>query len=855
MSLSLSLRLDSAFLAGGDHEHTPYACVRANWAGARFSLRTSALRVGEWVDVGQVTGPPPSMVGDPMIYVNLYAHTSYSGVKELDESDKGHTLRQIACGTAGFALLGPRESQQPVLDHYVATSTFRTILQAFAGGSVEVLANPVERLGAERVKFAETAALNYALKGQISMRVRGQHGAVHVEAPPSPAFFERMDAAYWLRATDLPPPEGADMSKRFPCNPTEPMGTSLHIVQWDTPTGRAPATAFARRTPGGPVCPKCVEAQLLAAMLRHGMRSKHFVDTVEKQFKEDALLSSTLSCLEVLENFGAFPSNATQYGADRRYPNIDFYKKQPESIQRLLAPQLFPGQTGAPGALVDAHELPTGKLQGWLSAGLLGNMIAAHYGRLEKPGLAAAHLEASTAKPEEPVALEEQLCVPVESWDTAAPAGELNTCDCEDSGFGGMAPIKALQSLKAPTSSLLRAAQRLLSILHVWGTGSTVTAQYLKDDGSAGTKHVPTPVVGSIEDKDYSEGGHAFAGLESKAKLAAKRLRGLALCPMHPTDEPRVRQRLEEEIRSARAWQKQLPALLLEGTAPGLRFPLPAEETFRGTDREDLFVRRAATKIAFIRACRNKLSPAHELLLRFCKMPSQTYEVRAMKNLTQRVSPFYRTILHLLLPDDETPQLSQMMAVRTDTRERGVTMGDYMRDPVDGGKVALVGPYADLMSSSEWHATVGAYEDYMLAQQPIGAWGCHDPAPPSLVGRVMSGEQIRELAGSMSVSLAAVPRQPLAREGHAIIGRIERADEGSTHVALPLYAPTWRFTAAGAGKTGELLQALGTLEKQGAIAGHAWLRDVPMKHLPEQVELLLLLPVCSAVDEKMFPVT
>lgn len=846
MALSIDLRLDTVFLAGGDHEYSPYACVRGNWSGARESMRTPELKLGEWVHVGDVPTPPPGR----LLHVNLYSHSSYSGIPEIDEQDKGHTSRQPPAATTSFELVeGERTS--PLIDHYVAMDTFRKVVQAFAGGAaMQSLSNPAAVIGQEKLKFAEQAALNYALKGEVSIRLRGK---LPVAAPPvavpSAAFFEKLDAAYWLRTTDLPLPTGADASQRFPFNPTEPLVEQLHLVQWDTPQGRLMPVAFARRAPPSAPDPKFVEMQLVSAMLRHGMRPQSFRDTIEKQFAQPLrVLSSTLTCMEVLENYAAFPSNSIQYGSDRRYPNLEFLKKQTPDVQRLLAPQVYgesSGTTKTP-ALSGVRAMRS-TLLSRLAGGTLNALLSAKYGRVART---AAHLAGGSKKEALPLSFEEKCAILVESWDATAHAGETNTGDCEDSGFGGLTPLEALRSVKS-TSPTIKTAQRFLALFHVWGTGSTVTAAYLKEDPPA---HIPMPIVGSPEDKDFSEGGHAYAGLEPRPRFASKQLRGLQHLPLHKDDAVAARRRLELDVKTAPAFAKLLPVMFLEGTAPGLRFPLPAEETYAGTDRADLFLRRAATRIAFLRACKTKATPLHETIGKFARVPSQTYELWAMKDPKQRVSSFYRTVLWVLHPDAVTPQLEQCVTINVKTRHRGVTVADYARDAVDGGTVALVGPYADVMSAREWKATVQPYHDYMMEQQPVSCWG-KAGTPSSLTGRVSSVAQLRQLASPMTVTPLSATTSPVSKADSSVLRMFERADEGDVHVVLPLYTPAWKFAAAGPAKTNEFIAALDTLKKNATIVEYIVIRDAPMSHLPEQVEILLLLPVCATIDEKLFPKT
>jgi hypothetical protein len=714
-------------------------------------------------------------------------------------------------------------------------------------------------LGEEKVKYAETLALNYALKGCVSVRARFPQGYTVPMGKelPSPTPASSFERAYWVRATDLPLPEGASPTERFAHNPTEPLVESLHLWQWDTPHGSLFPQYFAERRPQREVNEGFVEAHLLGAMLRHGMRSSYAESVIGKQFAQpETRLSSSLTVMEVLENYTAFTSNAIQYAADQRYPNIAFLKAQDESVQRILAPQVY-GETAlgfdALVPLCGTYTLDGNPLYSRYRQTLLSGVLAAKAPKLGKPAFA------DTGKPPaKPVSFEEKCVINVESWDPTPHAGETHTSDCEDSGFGALSPLEALDkaATQARASSLVKAFARFLGVLCKWAAGATVNGRYLKDDGSsAAAKHIPLPVPGSLADKDWDEGGHAYAGLESKVRMAAKTLRGLPLLAIHGDDHARVKATLEREIREAPVFARHLPPILIEGTAPGLRWALPVEETFAGTDRAPVYVRKAATKKAFSQACRTKAAADYEVLARFFKVPSQTYELWHNTDPHQRVSPFYRTAVHLISPDVaralDAPQMTQLMAVDQRARTRGVAIADYLRDQVEGGVIALVAPFGDVVSAREWKEKVAPTQERLLALQACSSWGCLVPQSLNASARLATPEQIRGLATPQSATpLGALPK---ARVSPTAIAAIERADEGDTHVVLPLYAPAWKFAAAGEAKTEELFGALERLKKQGVISEWAWMRDVPMPQLPEQVELLLLLPVAAKVDEKMFP--
>jgi hypothetical protein len=129
------------------------------------------------------------------------------------------------------------------------------------------------------------------------------------------------------------------------------------------------------------------------------------------------------------------------------------------------------------------------------------------------------------------------------------------------------------------------------------------------------------------------------------------------------------------------------------------------------------------------------------------------------------------------------------------------------------------------------------YEDLMLAHQPMAAWARYNtPAPLAIGAPLGSGAELH------AAPAAAVESPDLAR--------IERAAASTTHTVLPLYAMRPRLDRAA---TDELETALAALKSRGEIDGYVWTHSLPMRHLSEQVEVLLLLPVGATVDKTMFP--
>ena len=144
------MRLEREWLAGGDHEYDPFAYTHGNWSNdARFSQRCAApvLKVGEWSSLGRFALPPADVEHPPTIVINFYAKRDYSGVADLDETDRGHTARHIPFGSLAVPLadlIKAPVSEAPLVEHYVAMDTFQRVVRHFAQGGMEAMAKPLQ---------------------------------------------------------------------------------------------------------------------------------------------------------------------------------------------------------------------------------------------------------------------------------------------------------------------------------------------------------------------------------------------------------------------------------------------------------------------------------------------------------------------------------------------------------------------------------------------------------------------------------------------------------------------------------------------------------------------------------------
>lgn len=162
-----------------------------------------------------------------------------------------------------------------------------------------------------------------------------------------------------------------------------------------------------------------------------------------------------------------------------------------------------------------------------------------------------------------------------------------------------------------------------------------------------------------------------------------------------------------------------------------------------------------------------------------------------------------------------------------------MALADYLRGNED---VALVAPFGQAMTEAEWATEYQPYEDLIVAHQPLSAWARHDTSPPLSVGAHLGS------GANLHTASAGVESPDLAR--------IERAASSETHTVLPLYLMRPRLDKAA---TAEMEAALTKLKASGEIDGYVWTRSLPMPHLTEQVEVLLLLPVGATVDKTLFP--
>lgn len=897
-TVQVEVRLVRNELVGGDVEQRPYLATHGTWRGANRVQRSATLdEGGAWTPVAALPTAHATHPDDDRVWLCMYAHTRYSGIPEIDTTEGPSVWRQIAAGCATVRLkdlvaAGAHGVKLDIVEDIVERTVIMNITQRSSrpGFSVADVKKLARRYATKatiiaRIKPAEEAGRSRLLVEEVDDDDDTASSSTDDDVPRltygSPQLdeagrrlFARLDAAYLKRVTDIPVATPLAAGERWPCNPNEPLVSALHLAQWTTPTGRLPAFAFAMqdessRADASRSAPRdtslaYIEASLMSSALRQGMTRDAYVRTINAQLerRDDVVLSSLYTALKVAAGLGTFAANSVHYAADRRYPNVRWLEQQPANVRMLLAPDVY--GRGGDRRHHRSEDMGTTTRMARLASGALHPRVV--LAALSDASDRAVSSPSRNGSSPPPPPLAERLAIPCESWDMVPFAGVVNTADCEDTGFGAAGVLQttaALANAATPEQRvrypMVAATGRLLERFYPHATGATVTEPYVKSTADGKKVIAPAPRIGSAEDRKRTEAGHSYALLEAAASLTQRYLSGIDAAPIHPEDQARVHTTLQRALDAAAPWERRVVPLILEGTAPLDGEVLPAEETYAGTDRGDLFVRKAAAKIDFVRRGMAKSDARFAALAQFVRFPVQTDDVAATRDPRLRVSKFYRTMVHSLAAPMGAlvgPLLTHTVAVDLHTKTRGPDIGAYMRDAASGSKrIALVHAYGGAMSQRAWQRDGEPYVRAHLRQLPPTSWARTlrsdkaDVAQLIPTGTVMklaapalrSATTLGALGSTGEDALAALPK-PAAAD----VALIERADESSTHVALPLYVPTWKLSALGEERVREMVDALDTMRRDGTLSAYAWLHDRSMPHLDAFVTLVVALPVSAA---------
>jgi hypothetical protein len=730
------------------------------------------------------------------------------------------------------------------------------------------------------------------------------------------ALWASLEMSYMITATDLPLPpgnEGLIQQFRYACNPNEAVSENLHLLRADLPNGPQLPIAWCQQdlaqrglnadeegAVSSDATAQFFESNVLSALLRRGMSVQHFINTVTKQCEDrsERMRSSFITAKEAVCDVAMFLCNQTNYEMDMAYPNLDWLDAQPLEVKKMFAPALYnnTSNTKSNTPSKESEREPkmttpsiryerysnkrTGKGRHKISCGDLIHLAMAAQetaSRRHRPAYYGSSNAAAPAVTAGPFASYRQSKVVFlgDRWETAPLAGETNSTDCEEGGFAQPCMLDVLgefcrtdeMALKRP---LLRAVGILLDKFVVFMAGMISTEPKVETNPTSSrgpaAGHVKAPVIGSKEDKLWPENGHSPAVLESKYAVAKKLYAGVEDGNIHPDDEAMVKGKLKNIMNASLPWEKnrRLKLAVLEGTGSTRQEALSIEETYEGTDRADVFLRKGAALLQFVRRLKTKADPEVSLLFDFGRVQGQAYELFKQES-NQRSNGFYKSWVHFSsswMARQISPVFGQVFAAKRQERVRGVDIGEYDRN--EGDNIALVSPYAAFYSTEWWNGNVQPYVNCMRNMQQMSAWGRKDLPVAQKIGQVLTTANIRALATTnfsedeaLGAALDAFPVTPvtLPKTDEKYLNTVINADESNTHVVLPLFIPAWKFPLLGSTKMSAMLDALETLCKRGDIDGYVFVRDQPLARCASCVQLLLALKVPDEIDESIFPRT
>jgi hypothetical protein len=386
------------------------------------------------------------------------------------------------------------------------------------------------------------------------------------------------------------------------------------------------------------------------------------------------------------------------------------------------------------------------------------------------------------------------------------------------------------------------------------------------DKKNTASTHVPLPIIGSAEDQKWAENGHGFTTVQTKASWAAAMLRGFHVLPLkNAREQALLSVELEHEITSAEAWTEQLRPFILEGTGPTNMESLSVEETYAGTDRAPVFIRKSATKMAFLHRLRkgNQEDRVAAAFADIVKHESLAYELWApLDGNVRRSHPFYRTIMHAVNPKAAREfggvfgQISAINLASNPGPVRAVPVGDFARM---SRNVAYVSPYGADFSAREWNEKIQPTIACRMNLQQASNWARAPRQFPPKTAQLVTRSAFSQLAKSSSINhvnttLNALPviHASLPSDEAAALELVVNADASDIHATFQCHLPAWQVVAATHRLQG-LLDAIDTLKQEKTIAGALIVREQPLWRCPATLRLILVLHVPETLDATIWP--
>lgn len=879
----------SGLLVGGNAEKRGYLSHHASFGpvGQRVATNTPIPEeeTGE-VHIGPYSMPSlDELRGDETLSMKQYALTTLSGIEQIDAKDAGRVVRDQAAGdmiVPAADLLRAALAQQPLRVDLVDSILHLhdlTRAQAAASSPPYAMARATKGQVTMHVSLADDSDKARATVQRYvdTLEARWAQGENDPTAPLLYGTRRQMELMARVQSLVL-----ASHSRYFFVNddgrsaPVYSIGPeqsveNIHLVSYQSDKGWLPAVYYMCNTAATRDYPSDVdsaalrvqhavtnegrafaEAQYTAALQRAGMSAAQFCAAIDAQHGLDKTATQVstdyIRALRVIAQVCTYTANAAHYQADQRF-------RAPAAMGTLgmfaLGLPLANGGGGSGGG--DATAKTTGEA--------------------------------------------------VEDFGIGLMAGQTISDDCEGSATLATEVAEEHEMMATGASArrfpLLVAAGKVLARRVVFMAAASVTNAFFSNDGTKMTRTTlaDLPMMNDEADAKSEIAGHAHALWMPLATVAHMLTRaGHSLASDLPA--------LHTALQSAAAWETRTPSLILEGTGATEPFILPTQEIFQGKD-EGAAAAAAAATAAHRRLYAQIREHAPTIMNEFRLEGLAFYD--APQDARRRISTFYRGLAFMMSRKLKmmNPVYGTLAVVDTRTRRRGIDIGTFLRDVgrPDGGvhALGLVSPFAkdSTMGRAVWDKLVTPLAACMQNQMPLSVYArfvdqATTPSPAAASIRPLAATTLAAQARALPAQGIPLNRlrldEALMHMNHSLPLRVLRSleqvqppsllaiaferhrrgmqhhlgtallpltshgssssssssggkDAATTTTTLALYSQPWRLAQPAVMTKVE--RELRALQQSGLVRDFAFVRNRPLAHCEDVVDLIVTLSVPS----------